>query len=284
MAASTALARPSTKYWPLDPLYSTPVVILAEHLSALPDAEDSPDVCWLINHPVRFVDVAGLIVSLDPKTPLVADSRVSFTLDDGTGFVHCVQWKDENDDESWKRALAAYRHGRYMHVHGRLGRYRQTRQVVVQRAWIEEDPQVESLRWLRAAELWHEVYTRPFRIPGHVLEAEQHEVERASAAGERQQPAPHSGARSSTGGAPHVSVEGLEQSILAVLQASSTGAGLNANELVRALKQVPGSVLQAAPQRAAVERVKEALRVLDDQAAIYMSGDAGREPRYRALS
>ena len=106
-----AAIRPEAQYWTHDPLFSAPVVLCAQHLNALPAAEAAPngDVCWLNNHPIRYVDVAGLIIGVDPKKPHSLDRRVSITLDDGTGLIECVHFRREDDDDSyWRGALECY--------------------------------------------------------------------------------------------------------------------------------------------------------------------------------
>ncbi|KOO33489.1 hypothetical protein Ctob_013302 [Chrysochromulina tobinii] len=96
---SWQMQRDEPKFWPLDPLYVTPVVLLAQHLNALPQAElaRSGEVCWLYNHPIRYVKVGGLVIGVDPKHPHASDTRVSVTLDDGTGLIECVHWKGFRD-------------------------------------------------------------------------------------------------------------------------------------------------------------------------------------------
>ena len=92
-APAFAPTRPDSLLWGLDPLFSVPVRLIARHLAALPSATADGDVCWLFDHPVRHVDVMGTVISVDPRNPLPDERRVSFTLDDGTGLVECVQWR-----------------------------------------------------------------------------------------------------------------------------------------------------------------------------------------------
>jgi hypothetical protein len=85
-----------------------------------------------------------------------------------------VHWKGESDtDDAWRHTISIYKHARYVQVHGKLGRFRQARQLVVQHAWAIDDPQAESLHWLEAATLWNECYQDKFRRPGLVQKLEQ---------------------------------------------------------------------------------------------------------------
>ena len=270
--------RPESDFWPADPLHKAPVVLLARHLEALPDAAPNGDVVWLNNHPVRLVDAAGLIVMVDPKNPILADTRVSFTLDDGTGFFECVHWRHDDDPpELWRQALAIYRLGRYVHALGRLRRFRGKRQITVQSSWADDDPQAECLRWVRAGQLWNECYRRPFRIPHHCLEWKQQQQQ------QRQQQQQHDGgdARSRDGGGAAASPIGdggepsgrvLQQHILQVLRRRRderiAAPGMDAAEIARELP----------PPRATLRLVKAALCVLEEEGGcIYAAGQAGRD-------
>lgn len=163
--------RPARKHWALDPLFSTNVKMLAAMMHALPEATTAGDVLWLVNHPVRHVDVLGTVISLDPRRPMPAiDRRVSVTLDDGSGLIECVLfWHDDRPPPS----LSQYHIGAVLRVHGRLGKFRGRRQVLIDRCWREDDPLAEVFHWLRARELWMNVYSASFFLPSHVTAAAQ---------------------------------------------------------------------------------------------------------------
>ena len=83
--------RPPVEFWGCDPVWRSSVKILAAHLARLPWAAEG-DVCWLNNHPIRDVDIVGIVVGLDPTQPREAEARVGMTLDDGSGLVECIWW------------------------------------------------------------------------------------------------------------------------------------------------------------------------------------------------
>ena len=74
--------RPPVEFWGCDPVWRSSVKILAVHLARLPWAAEG-DVCWLNNHPIRDVDIVGIVVGLDPSQPREAEAKVGMTLDDG---------------------------------------------------------------------------------------------------------------------------------------------------------------------------------------------------------
>jgi hypothetical protein len=281
---SWQMQRDEPKFWPLDPLYDTPVVLLAQHLNALPQAElaRSGEVCWLYNHPIRYVKVGGLVIGVDPKHPHASDTRVSVTLDDGTGLIECVHWKGESDtDDAWRHTISIYKHARYVQVHGKLGRFRQARQLVVQHAWAIDDPQAESLHWLEAATLWNECYQDKFRRPGLVQKLEQQQQPQPPP----QPPQPPSyapaGPRPVVAGAGSPSAPPASEELQAlVLQAMrAPGAerrALSASEIHKELPRGPAKLAFK------LADVKDALRALDEASRVYVAQE-GRDPLYRCV-
>ena len=160
--------RPPVEYWGCDPVWRSSVKILAVHLARLPWADDGSDVCWLNNHPIRDLDIVGIVVGLDPSQPREAEAKVSLTLDDGSGLVECIWWASGSAQHG-EQLLGTLRLGCLVHVLGRIGRFREQRQVSVHQLWLEIDPAAEMHHWLRARELWRTVYSKPFHKP-QVLE------------------------------------------------------------------------------------------------------------------
>jgi hypothetical protein len=159
--------RPPVEFWGCDPVWRSSVKILAAHLDRLPWAAEG-DVCWLNNHPIRDVDIVGIVVGLDPSQPREAEAKVRMTLDDGSGLVECIWWAS-GSAEHRAQLLGTLRLGCLVHVLGRIGRFREQRQVSVHQLWLEIDPAAEMYHWLRARELWRTVYSKPFHKP-EVLE------------------------------------------------------------------------------------------------------------------
>ena len=97
--------RPPVEFWGCDPVWRSSVKILAAHLARLPWAAEG-DVCWLNNHPIRDVDIVGIVVGLDPSQPREAEARVGMTLDDGSGLG--LEWSPGQlgDGETLASAIA----------------------------------------------------------------------------------------------------------------------------------------------------------------------------------
>ena len=166
-----AIYRTDVCHWGADRVTSAPVRLLA-HLLRLPES-GTGDVLWLRNHPVRLFDVMGVVVG--PRAPSLANcgERVTFTLDDSTGLVECVLWLHEwSGGEPAERPrpqaevaaeLDALRLGALVHVHGTFSRFRDSRQLSVERLWREADPNAECVHGLRCRELWRKCYSVDFR-------------------------------------------------------------------------------------------------------------------------
>lgn len=125
----------------------------------LKDSEDDR-VVFLHGHAVRFFEVAGVIVSLDPRSPESAE-RIKFTLDDGTGLIECVVWQGTDVSHS----VVALQLGAAVRCQGRVGRFRGTRQLTVDSFWPEPDCMAECWHWVEARKLWRAAYIKPFRVP-----------------------------------------------------------------------------------------------------------------------
>ena len=275
---------PAMKYWALDPLFCAHVKLLAAHLSVLRAADQAPDgdVVWLSNHPIRYVDIVGVCISVDPKHAVPGhDTRISFTLDDGSGLAECVCWLNDDGDRhsNWpsiaaKRQLVSQcRLGTVLHVLGKLSHFRGQRQVVVERCWPETDLLAEAMHWARCQALWRDCYSTMFRVDSYVSHHEQ-----------QQQPAQPPAAQQLE---PSKSSEQLElhqrelTKAVREIFAAAANCQFSASDVVSSL---PASAKQpfatAGNLRQAVD---EALRALDeDQSEIFLCDTRrGREQLWK---
>jgi hypothetical protein len=262
-----AVARPDEIHWGLDPLFSAHVKVLACHLAALPDASPLGDAAWLSNHPIRYVDVLGVIISLDPRHPTPNDSRVSFTLDDGTGLIECVHWWNGMEHAARRRMLMLHRLGALLHVHGRLGRFRQARQITVERVWAEDDLLAECLHWARASHLWSTCYSRHFTPTLH-------EADERGAIGDGGR------AKKQRVWSPPVA---LVEAVRDALRSTARVGGSSGTSAIELAREVGGD-WPGARRTAELEYVREALRQLEESSDVYVVGTgAGGQPLYRAV-
>lgn len=164
--------RPPPEYWNLDPVYSAHVKVLAAHLHQLEEADPQTGrgkALWLGNHPIRRLDVVGVVV----------ESRefgkgLEFKLDDGTGLIKCVLWDEAELESRRTRFGAAMRLGATLRVLGTPARDRHAardqqpglrppRQIAVESFSVDDDPAAQCGHWHRAQQLWTDVYSVSWR-------------------------------------------------------------------------------------------------------------------------
>ncbi|KAJ2302624.1 hypothetical protein IWW55_003330, partial [Coemansia sp. RSA 2706] len=128
--------------WGLDPLFWTSAKLFVGDLhAALPSS--SASVFFVGNqHIVRGVEVVGIVVSVDTRSP----KMTLYNVDDGTGVVLCVQFVAAEDQPS-PALRQAYELGTTVRVEGRLTTFRGVRQVVI-RTSTPVAPDQEALGWL----------------------------------------------------------------------------------------------------------------------------------------
>jgi hypothetical protein len=142
------------------------------------------NICFHLNHPIRFVRLVGLLVDIELK----AGKYLLLTLDDSSGA--CIEVKTElrvvkEDDHaeypsntivdnvdcfvSWglpslyinKEATDI---GTVVKLKGTLDSFRNTRQVRLERAWIVKDTNEEAKAWAETAS-WHcDVLSKPWTL------------------------------------------------------------------------------------------------------------------------
>ena len=101
-----------------------------------------------------------------------------------------------------RQLISQCRLGATLHVQGRLGCYREQRQVTVELCWLETDPLAEAMHWARARALWHECYSISFRVPSQALrhqERDNSDVQGAAAVAPQPQ---HTALQSAASGSP----------------------------------------------------------------------------------
>ncbi|KAJ2816136.1 hypothetical protein IWW50_006599, partial [Coemansia erecta] len=137
--------------WGLDPLFWTSAKLFVGDLhAALPSS--SASAFFIGNqHVVRSVEVVGIVVSVDVRSPKLTVYNGKHSFDDGTGVIPCVQFIADDEDVSPDLRLT-YDLGSTVCVEGRLSTFRDMRQVVI-RSIKHVDPNQEVLGWLERLSL-----------------------------------------------------------------------------------------------------------------------------------
>ncbi|KAK9702634.1 hypothetical protein K7432_011146 [Basidiobolus ranarum] len=156
-------AFPPPQVWGLNPLFfATPHLYIRDVLETVPHPEFS-DVHFYLNHPIRNVEIVGIIIESDATT-----NYISYSIDDGTGIIACIQWVPAAE------RLIPYREtkelGSLVRVSGKIGEFRERRQLTIRELVIEEDVNFEIQRWVEIVHLKLKIYDIPFVYPTDIVE------------------------------------------------------------------------------------------------------------------
>ena len=262
--------RPAPQYWGLDPLFHAHVALLAAQINALSEDPTDKSVLWLGNHPVQRCEVVGIVVELRQN---YADdggaSRLSFQLDDGSGLINCVHWWHTDSNEQRKREAMLVRLGAVVRVLGRFSKFRDERQVTVEQWSAERDVYAESVHWARAKALWHDCYSRPFRIPNHAIEAEQQQNAAAAAAA--------SGANAPAAAPPPAA---LSAAVRDILTNKAGDVGLTVREMI---DKLPPSIPIQGHIKTLTEEIGRVLEQLELASIAYVAGSKFQDDLWKAV-
>ncbi|KAI8906215.1 hypothetical protein DFJ77DRAFT_543977 [Powellomyces hirtus] len=135
----------------IDPLFWIHCKLSVDDVLTLRSHASIPDIYLLGCHPLRKVEITGIIVGKEESSLLIR-----YSVDDGTGIIPCVHWfPPEERYVSSRKTLPL---GQLVQVAGRVSEFRAQRQITVDAIAAERNPNVETLRWLEVAELKETLY------------------------------------------------------------------------------------------------------------------------------
>ncbi|NXK74014.1 STN1 protein, partial [Amazona guildingii] len=173
-------------HWGMDPVFFAFARLYIKDIKEMRESKQVPGIFFYNGHPVRQVDVVGMVVQMKER-----DAFYSYGVDDSTGVINCVCWKNPMVAEtsssgcpstpssltvleqmkklqemvSQKTKLAI---GDVVRVRGQIRTYRQQREIRASCFYKVDDPvcNVQISRMLELPCLYREVYDKPFRGPG----------------------------------------------------------------------------------------------------------------------
>ncbi|KAJ3168557.1 CST complex subunit STN1 [Geranomyces variabilis] len=143
----------------VDPLFWTCCRLAVAEILRLRLHPAIPDIYLLRSHPVRKVELTGIVVAKEESSLMI-----SYAVNDGTGTISCVYWFPS--EERFVATRQTMPLGQLVSVSGRVTEFRAKRQVTVDVIIAETDPNVETVRWLEVAELMESVYIQPAQDTG----------------------------------------------------------------------------------------------------------------------
>ncbi|NXT55094.1 STN1 protein, partial [Pluvianellus socialis] len=172
-------------HWGMDPIFSAFARLYIKDIKEMRESKQVPGIFFYNGHPVRQVDVVGILVQIKER-----DACYNYGVDDSTGVINCVCWKNPMVTEaslsgcpstpssltvldqmkklqetvSQKTKLEI---GDVVRVRGHIRTYRQQREIQASCFYKVDDPlcDVQISRMLELPCLYREVYDKPFQGP-----------------------------------------------------------------------------------------------------------------------
>ncbi|NXW44162.1 STN1 protein, partial [Nyctiprogne leucopyga] len=172
-------------YWGMDPVFSAFARLYIKDIKEMRESKQVPGIFFYNGHPVRQVDVVGIVVRTKEQ-----DAFYNYGVDDSTGVINCVCWKNPMVTEtslsgrpSTPSSLTVLEQmkklqemvsqktkleiGDIVRVRGHIRTYRQQREIQASCFYKVDDPvcDVQISRMLELPCLYREVYDKPFQGP-----------------------------------------------------------------------------------------------------------------------
>ncbi|XP_038266999.1 CST complex subunit STN1 isoform X2 [Dermochelys coriacea] len=170
--------------WGLDPVFFAFARLYIKDIKEMKASKQVPGIFFYNGHPIRQVDVVGTVVLTKER-----DAFYNYGVDDGTGVINCICWKNPREaerplsglDPSCSSDLAEQMKklqeevfqktkleiGDVVSVRGHIRIYREQREIQASTYYKVDDPmcEVQISRMLELPCLYREVYDKPFKIP-----------------------------------------------------------------------------------------------------------------------
>ncbi|NXH55723.1 STN1 protein, partial [Rhabdornis inornatus] len=175
-------------HWGLDPVFSAFARLYIRDIIEMRESKQVPGIFFYNGHPVRQVDVVGIVVQTKER-----DAFYNYGVDDSTGVINCVCWKNPMVAEtplsghpSTPSSLSVFEQmkklretlsqktkleiGDVVRIRGQIRTYRQQREIQASCFYKVNDPvcDVQISRMLELPCLYREVYDKPFKGPEEI--------------------------------------------------------------------------------------------------------------------
>ncbi|XP_059517301.1 CST complex subunit STN1 isoform X4 [Myotis daubentonii] len=176
--------------WGLDPVFLAFAKLYIRDILDLKESCQVPGVFFYNGHPIRQVDILGTVIGVRER-----NTFYSYGVDDSTGVINCICWKNLTDTESSSATAAPSARelsltsqlkklqetieqrtkieiGDIIRVRGYVRTYREEREIHATVHYKVDDPlcNIQIARMLELPSIYRKVYDQPFHSP--VLEKE----------------------------------------------------------------------------------------------------------------
>ncbi|NXL70765.1 STN1 protein, partial [Leptocoma aspasia] len=184
-------------HWGIDPVFSAFARLYIKDITEMRESKQVPGIFFYNGHPVRQVDVVGIVVQKKER-----DAFYNCGVDDSTGVINCVCWKNPMVAEtplsghlSTPSSLSVFEQlkklqetvsqktkleiGDVVRVRGHIRTYRQQREIQASCFYKVDDPvcDVQISRMLELPYLYREVYDKPFKGPEEIQSEKRWDLE-----------------------------------------------------------------------------------------------------------
>ncbi|NXG03375.1 STN1 protein, partial [Sakesphorus luctuosus] len=175
-------------HWGMDPVFSAFARLYIKDIKEMKESKQVPGIFFYNGHPVRQVDVVGIVVQRKER-----DAFYNYGVDDSTGVINCLCWKNPMVAEtplsgrpSTFSSLPVFEQmkklqerlsqktklelGDVVRVRGHIRTYRQQREIQASCFYKVDDPvyDIQISRMLELPCLYREVYDKPFQGPEEI--------------------------------------------------------------------------------------------------------------------
>ncbi|NXC95517.1 STN1 protein, partial [Certhia familiaris] len=184
-------------HWGIDPVFSAFAKLYIKDITEMRESKQVPGIFFYNGHPVRQVDVVGIVVQTKER-----DAFYNCGVDDSTGVINCVCWKNPMVSEtplsghlSTPSSLSVFEQmkklqktvsqktkleiGDVVRVRGHIRTYRQQREIQASCFYKVDDPvcDVQISRMLELPCLYREVYDKPCKGPEEIQSEKRWDLE-----------------------------------------------------------------------------------------------------------
>ncbi|XP_053161650.1 CST complex subunit STN1 [Hemicordylus capensis] len=171
--------------WGLNPIFSAFARLYVKDIQEMKESKQVPGIFFYNRHPIRRVDILGTVVLAKER-----DAFHIYGVDDSTGVISCICWKNPAAEESAFECLPStssnldllgqirklqdvihkktkLQIGDTVRVRGCIRIYRQQREIKAFMYYKVDDPVCDAQisRMLELPRLYRDVYDKPFQFP-----------------------------------------------------------------------------------------------------------------------
>uniref|UniRef100_A0A3Q4ATH1 CST complex subunit STN1 n=1 Tax=Mola mola TaxID=94237 RepID=A0A3Q4ATH1_MOLML len=172
---------PPSMLWGLDPVFSACARLYVRDILEMLESTQVPGIYFYNLHPIYKVDVLGTVVYKRER-----DDFFCYGVDDGTGVINCLCWKndllkEEGDDAAQggfdpvaeleklkqaQRSRCRLEIGELLRIRGPVKTSRQQREIMASIYYKVDDPVMAvQIAWMmEVPELYRQCYDKPFQL------------------------------------------------------------------------------------------------------------------------